>query len=165
MRLIRVATSSIGFLFTFAAVALGQPGNWFEPIAALPKPDFPEYHATAVPLESGEPSLFINGFALASLPAGPRAQNEIPIAKNTMNESLAAWKPTLRPGIFHAAGQPSVKPWSMAKISAGSRRAGRQSWIRVGPGSLPLAITIQPGATQKYGADPATLQIYFGHRP
>jgi hypothetical protein len=69
----------------------------------------------------------------------------------------------LQPGILHAAEQASVNLWSMAKISTGTRRAGRKSWISVGPGSLPLAITIQPDATQKYGAAPAILQVYFGH--
>jgi hypothetical protein len=99
-----------------------------------------------------------------------------------MNESLDAWnarfdlretqsgnnaiperQPLLQPGILRAAGQASVKLWRMAKISTGTRRAGRKSWISVGPGSLPLAITIQPDALQKYGAAPAILQVYFGH--
>jgi hypothetical protein len=100
-----------------------------------------------------------------------------------MNESPDAWnaqvearetqsgksavpesQPMLQPGILQAAGQASVKPWSMAKISTDTPRADRKSWISVGPGSLPRATTIQPDATQKYGADPATLQVYFGHR-
>ena len=168
---------------TFAAVALGQDSNWFELIAASAKPTFREYNTAAVPLKSGEPSLLIAAFALASLPPGLREQSEIPIAKNTMNESLDAWnarfearetqsgksvvpesQPRFQPGILQAAGQASVKPWSMAKISTDTPRAERKSWISVGPGSLPLATTIQPDATQKYGADPATLQVYFGHR-
>ena len=171
MRLIRVATLSIGFVFAFAAVAHGQHGNWFEPIAASPKPTFREYKATAVPLKSGKPSLLISAFALASLPTGLRTQSEIPIAKNTVNESRDAWnaavpemQPMLQPGILQASGQASVKPWSMAKTSTDTPRAERKSWISVGPGSLPLATTIQPDATQRYGADPATLQVYFGHR-
>ena len=100
-----------------------------------------------------------------------------------MNEALDAWnarfearetqsgksavpemQPMLQLGIPQAAGQASVKHWSMAKNSADTTRADRKSWIGVGPGSLPLATTIQPDATQKYGADPATLQVYFGHR-
>jgi len=76
---------------TFAAVALGQHGNWFGPIAASPNPIFREYNTPAVPLKSGKPSLLIAACALASLPAGLRKQSEIPIAKNTMNESLDAW--------------------------------------------------------------------------
>jgi hypothetical protein len=183
MRLIRVATLYIGFVFAFATVALGQHGNWFEPIAASPKPTFREHNTTAVPLKFGKPSLLIVAFALASLPAGLTAQSEIPIAKNTMNESLDAWnarsealetrsgksavpemQPMFQPGILQAAGQASVKHWSMAKISTDTTRADRKSWVSVGPGSLPIATTIQPDATQKYGADPATLQVYFGHR-
>ena len=183
MKLIRVATLSIGFVCAFAAVALGQHGNWFEPIAASPNPTFREYNTAAVPLRSGKPSLLIAAFALASLPAGLRAQSEIPIAKNTMNESLDAWnarfvaretlsgksavpesQSMLKPGILQAAGQAAVKPWSMVKISTDTPRADRKSWISVGPGSLPLATTMQPDAAQKYGADPATLQVYFGHR-
>jgi hypothetical protein len=182
MRSIRVATLSIGFVFAFAAVALGQHANWFEPIGASPKPAFREYNTTPAPLKSGRPSLIIPSFALASLPAGLRAQSEIPRAKNTMDESLAAWnaiearetqsgkstvpesQPMLQPGILQAPEQASVKPLSIAKISADTPRADRKSWISVGPGSLPLATTIQPDVTQKYGADPATLQVYFGHR-
>jgi hypothetical protein len=167
----------------FAAVALGQHGKRFEPIAASPKPTFREYNTAAVPLNSGKTSLLIDAFAMASLLAGLREQNEIPIAKNTMKESLDAWnarfgarqtqsgksvvlesQPMLQPGILQSAGQASVKPWSMAKISTDTPRADRKSWISVGPGSLPIATAIQPDATQKYGADPATLQIYFGHR-
>jgi hypothetical protein len=73
---------------TFAAVALGQHGNWFEPIAASPKPTFGEYNTAAVPLKSGKPSLLIVAFALASLPAGLREQSEIPIAKTVATNSL-----------------------------------------------------------------------------
>ena len=167
---------------TFAAVALGQHGNWFEPTAASPKPTFREYKTAAVPLKSGTPSLVIAAFALASLPAGLREPSEFPIAKNAMNESLDTWnarfearetqsgksvvpesQPMLQPGILQAAAQASAKPWSMTKISTDTR-ADRKSWISVGPGSLSLATTIQPDATQKYGADPATLQVSFGHR-
>jgi hypothetical protein len=134
-------------------------------------------------LKSGKPSLVIAAFALASLPAGVREQSVIPIAKNTMNESLYAWngrfeardtqsdessfsegQPMLQTGILQAPEQASVKPWSMAKISTDAPRADRKSWISIGPASLPLATTNQPDATQKYGADPATLQVYFGHR-
>jgi len=158
-------------------------GNWFEPIGASPKPTFREYNTTPAQLKSGEPSLIIAAFALASLPASLRAQSETPRAKNTMNESLEAWnarfearetqsdksafpvgQPMLQPGILQAPEQASVKPWSMAKISPDTPRTDRTSWISVGPGSLPLATSIQPDATQKYGADPATLQVYFGHR-
>src|SRR5579863_7605324 len=40
---------------TFAAVALGQHGNWSEPIAGSPKPTFREYNTAAEPLKSGKP--------------------------------------------------------------------------------------------------------------
>ena len=122
-------------------------------------------------------------FAAVSFPAGLRAQSETPRAKNTMNESLDAWnarfearetqtgKSTVpesqampQPGILQAPEQASVKVWSRAMISRPTPRADRKSWISVGPGSLPFATTNQPDATQKYGADPATLQVYFGYR-
>jgi hypothetical protein len=141
----------LGLVFAFAAVAPGQRVNWSEPIAASPKRTFRNY--------------------------GLRVQSEIPIAQNTVNESLDAWNARfdlretqsgksaipesqllLQPGILHAAEQASVNLWSMAKISTGTRRSGRKSWISVGPGSLPLSVTIQPDATQKYGAAPAILQ-------
>ena len=182
MRLIRVATLFFALVFAFSTVALGQHGNWFEPIPASPKPTFREYNALAVPLKSAEPSLLIGACALAALPAGLKAQSEIPRAKDSLNESLDAWnarfearetqsgksavpesQPMLQPGVLPAAGQASVKPRSAAKIPTDTLRADRKSWISVGPGSLPLATTIQPDATQKYGADPAALQVYFGH--
>jgi len=181
MRVIAVATLTVGFVFAFAAVALGQDDNWFEPIGASPKPAFREY--TMTPAHSGKPSLIIAAFALTSLPAGLRTQSETPRAKNTMNGSLYAWnarfeahdtqsdkssfsegQPMLQPGILQAPEQGSVKPLSMAKISTKTPRVDRRSWISVGPGLLPLATAIQPDAAQKYGADPATLQVYFGHR-
>jgi hypothetical protein len=43
MRSIRVATLCFVFVFATAAVALGQHGNWYEPVAASPKPTFREY--------------------------------------------------------------------------------------------------------------------------
>jgi hypothetical protein len=184
MRLIAVATLTIGFVFAFAAVALGQDDNWFEPIGASPKPAFHEYTVTPAQLKSGKPSLMIAAFALTSLPAGLRAQSETPRAKNTMDGSLYTWnagfearntqsgkssfsegQPMLQAAILQVPEQASVKPLSMAKISTKTPRVDRRSWISVGPGSLPLATTIQPDATQKYDADPATLQVYFGHRP
>ena len=183
MKLIRVAVLSIGSVFAFAAVALGQRDNWFEPMGASPKPTFREYNTTPAQLKSAKPSSIITAFALTSLLAGPRAQSETPRAKNTMSESLDAWnarfearetqsdksafpegQPMLQPGILQVAEQASVKPFGMAKVSADTPRAERKSWISVGPGSLPLATTIQTDATQKYGADPLTLQVYFGHR-
>lgn len=141
---------------------------------------FPRAQYDGLTVETRQARLINRHFALA-FPAGLRAQSAIPAAKNTMNESLDAWfearetqfgksavpemQPMLQAGILQVAGQASVKPWSMAKISTDTPRAERKSWISVGPGSLPLATTIQPDATQKYGADPATLQVYFGHRP
>jgi hypothetical protein len=56
MKLIRMATLACGFVFALAAVARGQSGNWFEPIAASPKPTFREYNTTAGPLKSGKPT-------------------------------------------------------------------------------------------------------------
>jgi hypothetical protein len=182
MRLITVATLTVGFVFAFAAVALGQDDNWFEPIGASPKPAFREYTVTPAQLKSGKPSLIIAAFALTPLPAGLRTQSEIPRATNTMNEFLDAWNARfearetqsgksavpesqlmLQQGILQAPEQASVKPWSMAKVSTHTQRAEPKRWISVGPGSLPLA-TIEPDVTQKYGTDPATLQVYFGHR-
>ena len=72
MRLIRVTTLSIGFVFAFAALTLGQHGNWFESIAASPKPTFLEYNTTAVPLKSGKPSLLIAAFAPGFAPGRPK---------------------------------------------------------------------------------------------
>ncbi len=164
MRLIRVVTWSIGFVFAFATVALGQHGNWFEPIPASPKPIFREYNALAVPLKSSEHSLLSGAFdpLMDSLDVW-NARFE---ARETRSGQSAApeSQPMLQPGILQAAGQASVKPRSTAKTPIDTLPAGRRSWIRVGPGSLPLATTMQPDATEKYGADPATLQIYFGHR-
>jgi hypothetical protein len=159
MKLIRVAILSIGFVFVFAAVALGQHGNWFEPIAASPKPTFREYNTAAVPLRSGKPSLLIAAFALPSLPAGLRAQVEIPIAKNPMNESLDAWnarfvaretqsgksavpesQAMLQPGILQVAGQASVKPWSMVRFPPTRRVPTGKAGLAWDPGpcrSLP----------------------------
>src|SRR6266536_788719 len=56
MRLIRVATLSIGFVFAFAAVAFGQHGNWFKPVAASPKPTFHKDNTTAALSKSGKPN-------------------------------------------------------------------------------------------------------------
>jgi hypothetical protein len=161
MRLIRVATLSIGFVFAFTAVAIGQHGNWFETIAASPKPAFREYNATGVRLKCGKPSLLIAPLSLTSPATGLSAE-----ARETQSRKSAVpeMQPMLQLGILQAAGQASVKNWSMAKNSADTTRAVRKSWISVGPGSLPLATTIQPDATQRYGADPAILQVYFGHR-
>src|SRR5579864_8734190 len=160
MRLIRVATLSIGFAFAFAAVALGQRGNWFDPIGASPKLSVRGYDMTPAQLNSGKPSSIMTAFAAVSFPAGLRAQSETPRAKNTMNESLDAWnarfearetqpgkstvpesQAMLKPEILQAPEQASVKPLSMPKISTARQRADRQSWISVGPESLPLATT------------------------
>jgi hypothetical protein len=157
--------------------------NWFEPIGASPKPTFREYNATPAELKSGKPSLIIAAFPLASLPTGLEAQSETPRAKNTMSASLGPWnamfevretqsgkssvpesKPMLQPGILQVPEQASAKPLSIGESSTSTPRSDRKSWIGVGPGSLPLATTNQPDATQKYGADPATLRVYFGHR-
>src|SRR6266850_6195982 len=54
--LVRRATLSIGFVFVFAAVAFGQHGNWFKPVAASPKPTFGRYNTASVSLKSGRPA-------------------------------------------------------------------------------------------------------------
>src|SRR5713101_537014 len=54
MRRIKVATLFLSFVFAFAAVAFGQHGNWFEPIAASPKPVVREYNTMAGQLKSGK---------------------------------------------------------------------------------------------------------------
>jgi hypothetical protein len=124
-------------------------------------------------------SLLIMAFALACLPAGLRAQSENLISATTINEYIASSEasetqsgkdvvpesqPRLQPGTLEAAGRARFKSWSMP-IPTGTPCANRKSWICAGPGSLPLAVTIQPDATQKYGTSPGILQIYFGHRP
>jgi hypothetical protein len=53
--LIRAATLSIGLLFAFSAVAFGQHGNWFKPMAAAPKPTFRQYSTTNGLSTSGKP--------------------------------------------------------------------------------------------------------------
>ncbi|PYT29246.1 MAG: hypothetical protein DMG58_16665 [Acidobacteria bacterium] len=54
--LIRRATLPIGFVFVFAAVAFGQHGNWYKPVAASPNPTFGRYNTASVLLKSGKPA-------------------------------------------------------------------------------------------------------------
>jgi hypothetical protein len=64
MRLTKVATLFPGFVFAFAAVAFGQHGNWFEPVAASPKPVVREYNKMAGSLKSAKvtpKSSFVSG--------------------------------------------------------------------------------------------------------
>lgn len=54
--LITVATRSIGLVFVFAALAFGQHGNWYKPVAASPKPTFGRYNTASALLKSGKPA-------------------------------------------------------------------------------------------------------------
>jgi hypothetical protein len=130
-------------------------------------------------------SLLIAAFAVASDPAALSAQSENLISAKTINQSIGAWNatternsaasdphsgerivpaspPMLRPGTPRGPGQVPLIPWSTL---ADTPRGNSKPWTKVGPGSLPLAVAIQPDATQKYGANPGILQFYFGRRP
>ena len=127
-------------------------------------------------------SFLIATFALGSLPASMGAQSENLIATKTTNQSVDAMRavsevsatrccksvserlPILQPGTLRGPGQDLIKPWGMPRIPVETPSANRKSWIGVGPGSLPLAVTFQPDATQKYGPNPGVLQVSFGHR-
>jgi|ERR1700722_8507081 len=127
-------------------------------------------------------SFLIATFALGSLPASMGAQSENLIATKTTNQSVDAMRasseasetrscksvserlPVLQPGTLRGPGQDLIKPWGMPRIPAETPRANRKSWIGVGPNALPLAVTFQPDATQKYGPNPGVLQVSFGHR-
>ena len=130
-------------------------------------------------------SLLIAAFAVVSDPAGLCAQSENLISAKTIGQSIEALNATtetnsaateahsgerivpqsplmLQPGTLQAAGQVPLIPWSAL---ADTPRGNSKHWFRVGPGSLPLAVAIQPDATQKYGTNPGILQFYFGRRP
>ena len=66
---------------------------------------------------------------------------------------------------YAATGPAALKPWSALWIPADTPRPSRKSWMIAAPGSLPFAVAVQPDATQKYGANPAILEVHFGHRP
>jgi hypothetical protein len=120
-------------------------------------------------------------FALASLPASMGAQSENLIATNQSLDALSAGpeaseaacckggiskgQPILQPGTLREPRQASIKPWGMPRIPADTPGANRKSWIGAGPGSLPLAVAVQPDVIQQYGASPGVLRVYFGHRP
>jgi hypothetical protein len=127
--------------------------------------------------------LLIAAFVLASLPADLNAQVETLIGKNKMNRSndgvnakieavetktgkcvVPETQPMLQPGTLRPAGQASVKPSNVLKTSSDTPRALRKSWMNLGSGTLPLAVAIQPDVAQRYGPDPAILQLYFGRR-
>jgi hypothetical protein len=129
-------------------------------------------------------SSLIAMFALASFPATMGAQSENLIATKGTNHSVDALRsspeasetryrksaiseaqPVLQPGTLREPGQAPIKPWGMARIPTDTPSANRRSRIGAGPGSLPLAVTVQPDVTQKYGTNPGVLQFYFGHRP
>jgi hypothetical protein len=128
-------------------------------------------------------SLLVATFALASLPAIMGAQSDNLIATKTTNQSVDALHaspeasetqsrksiisddvPVLQPGTLREPGQAPIKPWGMPRIPTDTPSANRKSWIGAGPGSLPLAVAVQPDVTQKYGTNPGVLQLYFGHR-
>src|SRR5579872_6258043 len=56
VRVLTRVTLSIGLLFAFSAVAFGQHGNWFKPMAAPPRPTFRQYSTTDAPASSGKPN-------------------------------------------------------------------------------------------------------------
>src|SRR5579862_8637795 len=125
-------------------------------------------------------SFLIATFALASLPASVGAQSENLIATKTTNRSVNALRadpeasetqccksiiskgqPILQPGILPEPGQAPINPWGMPRIPSYTSSVNRKSWIGAGPGSLPLAVALQPDAAQKYGTNPGVLQVYF----
>jgi hypothetical protein len=129
-------------------------------------------------------SFLIATFALASLPGIMGAQSDNLIATKTTNQSVDALHaspeaseaqyrksvisddvPILQPGTLREPGQALIRPWGMPRIPTDTPSANRKSWIGAGPGSLPLAVAVQPDVTQKYGTNPGVLQLYFGHRP
>jgi hypothetical protein len=103
--------------------------------------------------------LLITALTLACFPAIPGAETHC--SENIAPKGQSLLQPGTLPAAGHAMTKPSDTPWMPSDTSSASRKR----WIRVGSGSLPIADAIQPGATQKYGTDPAVLQVYFGHRP
>jgi hypothetical protein len=128
-------------------------------------------------------SFLLATFALAFHPATMGAQSENLTATNTTNQSVDALRaspearetqccesvsegqPILQPGTLPVAGQAVLKPWGMPRIPTDASTANRKRWIGVGPGTLPLAVAVQPDVTQKYGTNPGVLQVSFGRRP
>jgi|ERR1700678_600670 hypothetical protein len=128
-------------------------------------------------------SLLIAMFALASIPStmGAQSENLLALKANQTVDVLPASPETsetqcckslssrgqqiLQPGTLREPGQVPIKPWGMPSIPTDAPSAKRKSWIGAGPGSLPLAVAVQPDVTQKYGTNPGVLQVYFGHRP
>jgi len=129
-------------------------------------------------------SFLIAMFALASFPATMGAQSEDLIATKATNQTVDALRagpeasetnccksviskdpPILQPGTLREPGQAPIKLWGIPRIPTDTPSANRKSWIGEGPGSLPLAVAVQPDVTQKYGTNPGVLQVYFGHRP
>jgi hypothetical protein len=94
-----------------------------------------------------------------ALRARPEA-SETQCCKSVISEG----QPILQPGTLPRPVQAPIKPWSMPRIPTDTPSANRKSWIGAGPGSLPLAVAVQPDVTQKYGTSPGVLQVYFGHR-
>jgi hypothetical protein len=95
-----------------------------------------------------------------ALHASPEA-SEAQYRKSVISDDV----PILQPGTLREPGQALIRPWGMPRIPTDTPSANRKSWIGAGPGSLPLAVAVQPDVTQKYGTNPGVLQLYFGHRP
>jgi len=111
-------------------------------------------------------SFLIAAFSLASLPAQMGAQSDRPKASETpcCKSVISKGQPILQPGTLREPGQAPVKPWRMPRIPTDTPSANRKTWIGASPGSLPLAVVLQPDITQKYGTNSGVLQVYFGHR-
>jgi hypothetical protein len=58
---------------------------------------------------------------------------------------------------YAAAGPVAIKPWTALGIPTGTPSPNRKSWTIAMQGSL--------DAAQKYGTNPAILELHFGHRP
>jgi hypothetical protein len=129
-------------------------------------------------------SFLIAMFSLASLPVSMGAQGENLTATEATNQSVdvlragpeasetqccqsvvSKGQPILQPGTLREPGQAPIKLWAMPRIPTDTPSANRRSWIGAGPGSLPLAVAVQPDVTQKYGTNAGVLQVYFWHRP
>jgi hypothetical protein len=129
-------------------------------------------------------SFLIAMFSLASLPASMGAQSENLTATKATNQSVdvlragpeasetqccnsvvSKGQPILQPGTLREPGQAPIKLWGMPRIPTDAPTANRKSWISARPGSLPLAVAVQPDLTQKYGTNPGVLQVYFRRRP
>ena len=99
--------------------------------------------------------LLFTAFALAALPAGLGAQDE-----SLISESQLILQPGTPPAIESGPLKRLISPRTPTETPDTSPKRS----IGVRPGSLPLAVAIQPDARQKYGTNPAVLQLCFRHR-